>query len=304
MHHSHIAHRAQQPLLSTHSKSKFMDDELYSKNLARRFKTYSSDMKDVWESYCFIGKYMEAIHPLIKDDVLPPFAVVPLASEDDKEQATDKKNTFGYIDHIIKKVNPSRSLITAVALTEDFLQDMVKNVYTAYPENLSGGDSKDAPERVEKVVDVILRSDDKDEIINKLIEEKVRGIFYGNPVDFFLKDKKLKLKFGTLFKDNHSKNIEIYSEIVARRNIYAHNGGRVDRKYAKESGASNVKLGNKIKIIDDYLKESIQILRGLSSVAAFTVCKRIFSSPPPGGRLFHVYRDFDKRFSDNARKSA
>ena len=167
-----------------------MDKELYSKNLSIRFKTYSSDMKDVWESYVFINKYMSAIHPLIKKDILPPFSVVPLASKNRKERVINKSRTFGYKDHILKKVNPVRSLISSVSLTEDFLQDMVKIVYTAYPEKLSGGDARDSPERVEKVINVILQSQNKEEIIDRLIEEKVRGIFYGNPVNFFLKDKK------------------------------------------------------------------------------------------------------------------
>lgn len=281
-----------------------MDSELYAKNLARRFKTYSSDMKDVWESYIFINKYMQAIHPLVKDDTLPVFSVVPLASDGNKECATDKKNTFGYIDHIIKKVNPERSLITAVSLTEDFLQDMVKTVYKAYPEKISGGESKDAPERVDKLIDVILKSEDRDEIIDKLIEEKVRGIFYGNPVDFFMKDKKLKLNLGTIFKDQFSLSIEQYSEIIARRNIYAHNGGRADRKYIKESHTDNIKLGNKVKITDEYLKESILTLRGLASIAAYTVSQKVFSSPPPRGRLQHVCNDYKARYSDNARATA
>lgn len=281
-----------------------MDSELYAKNLARRFKTYSSDMKDVWESYIFINKYMQEIHPLIKNDTLPVFSVVPLASEDGKECAIDKNNTFGYIDHIVKKVNPERSLITAVSLTEDFLQDMVKTVYKAYPEKLSGGEEKDAPERVEKVIDVILKSDDKGEIVDKLIEEKVRGIFYGNPVDFFIKDKKLKLNFGTTFKDYFSISIGRYSEIVARRNIYAHNGGRADRKYIKEAGAGDIKLGHKVKITDEYLKSSILTLRGLASVAAYLVSQKIFSSPPPGGRLLHIYNDYKSKFSDAAQTSA
>lgn len=281
-----------------------MDSELYSKNISRRFKTYSSDMKDVWESYNFINKYLSHIHSLVKDDTIPPFSVVPLASTDGVENRLDKNKTFGYIDHILKKVNPERSLITAVALTEDFLQDLVKTVYTAYPEKLSGGESKDSPERVDKVIDVILKSEDKGEILERLIEEKVRGIFYGNPVDFFLKDKKLKLQFGSLFKDNHTRNIEIYSEIIARRNIHAHNGGRVDRKYLRETGDNSVSIGNKIKITEEYLQESIQILRGLAAVAAYSVSERVFSAPPPRGRLFHVYRDFEKRFSDTARNSA
>ncbi len=278
-----------------------MDKQLYAKNLSVRFKAYSSDMKDVWESYIFINKYMNEIHPLIKDDTLPPFSVIPLSAIDEKEIKISKKNTYGYIHHIVEKVKPERSLITAVALTEDFLQDMVKIVYKAFPDKISGAD-KDTPDRVEKVTELILQSTDKDEIIDRLIEEKVRGIFYGNPVDFFMKDKKLKLGFGTLFKDNHSANINIYSEIIARRNIYTHNGGRVDRKYLQESNANNIKLGNKLKITEEYLKESIFILRGLASVSAFMVNRRIFQSAPTEGRLHHVYTLFDKYYSDNGRK--
>lgn len=266
-----------------------LESEHYAKNISRRFKTYSSDMKDVWESFEFVNRYLGAIHPLVKGGSLPTFSFRSLHA--DSTTSVDKNRTLGYIDHVVRKVNPERSLITSVALTEDFLQDLVRTVYRAFPERIAGGNSPDAPERIEKVVAVILDSENRDEILERLGDEKVRSAFYGNPVDFFRKDK-MKLEFGATFRDDYADSLEAYAEIIARRNIYAHNGGRVDRKYQKETGNQAVKLGNKLPISDVYLRESIMLLRGVSSVAAYVACDRIFNSTPKGGRLLAVYKAF------------
>lgn len=103
-------------------------------------------------------------------------------------------------------------------------------------------------------------------MISKIAEEKIRGIFYGKPTDFFTKDKArigIDKNINTYFKSA----IEHYQEILARRNAFTHNGGKVDRKYLREVKSSTFKIGDRPRVDKTYLKQSIQVLHGLSSVA-------------------------------------
>jgi len=276
-----------------------MEKELYGKNISRRFKGYAKEVKDVWESYLFIENYMRSLHPLVKSKAVPSFSLQSL-NEARGEVEYNQSRTLGFIDHVVLKVNPERSLITAVALTEKFLQDLAKTVYVAYPEKLADQNgSEDSPARLDKVINVILKSDDRDEIIDRLAEEKIRSLFYGNPADFFIRSSRYKLDFGRVFESKYSDCISTYREIIARRNIYAHNGGRIDRKYLRELGNPSLKLDSKLKISREYLRESILVLRGLSAVAARTVCARSFGLQNPRGRVSHVSRQFERDFSDS-----
>lgn len=136
-------------------------------------------------------------------------------------------------------------------------------------------------DRDKKLINIIIDSDDRQEIISRIIEERVRSLFYGNPVDFFEKDK-AKLGFGTYFKDNYKDLLKEYTEITARRNIIVHNSGRVDRKYLREVKSTSYKIGNKIIIEKEYLKRALCILEGLAAAATSEVIKKIYKDTPQG----------------------
>jgi hypothetical protein len=117
-----------------------------------------------------------------------------------------------------------------------------------------------------KLVNLILDSSDKEEIISRIIEEKVRGIFYGNPVDFFIKPK-TKLRFDKYFETKCQLQLAQYTEITARRNVIAHNSGRVDRKYLREVASTQLKLNQAVPLSSAYLKDSIGLLLCLAARA-------------------------------------
>ena len=54
-------------------------------------------------------------------------------------------------------------------------------------------------------------------MIDAIIEEKVRSIFYGNPVEIFTKDK-CKLEIGDIFVREYPDSMVYYAEITGRRN--------------------------------------------------------------------------------------
>lgn len=128
-----------------------------------------------------------------------------------------------------------------VLLVEDYIFDLISGVYLDYPKKLLSEENNENDvgnkSGYQKLVKLILDSRDHAEVIDKLVKEKIREIFYGNPVDVFLKDK-AKLEFGSYFKDNHNAEIVKFKMIVAIRNLIAHNNGRVDRKFIREADSA------------------------------------------------------------------
>ncbi|CAG9238667.1 hypothetical protein BGLA2_860019 [Burkholderia gladioli] len=183
------------------------------------------------------------------------------------------------------------------------MSDLISSVYLDYPKKLlsdQGGDNdSETKASYQKLIRLILDGKDKEDIIDRLVEEKVRGIFYGNPVDVFLKDK-AKMEFGTFFKDLYSSEVEIFKKIIAARNLIAHNNGRIDRKYQREADPAAV-LGRVLVIDRDLLKNSIYILSLLAAHAIRLVIEKVYKEKP-GGNLARALAQFDKH--TNAKSSA
>lgn len=110
-------------------------------------------------------------------------------------------------------------------------------------------------------------------MLEKVIEERVRGIFYGAPSEFFLKDK-AKLKFGDHFSTNCAEAVNKFVELCARRNVLIHNDGRVDRKYLREAPGSKFKLRETVSVHEPYLRGALLTLRGLCATTGVLVCER------------------------------
>lgn len=117
-----------------------------------------------------------------------------------------------------------------------------------------------------KLINLIVDCVDKQEIIERIVEEKVRSILYGNPVDFFIKPK-TKLRFQKYFETKCQSQLAQYAEITARRNVIAHNNGRVDRKYLREVPHTTLTLNQAVSLNEAYLSESISLLLCLAARA-------------------------------------
>jgi hypothetical protein len=250
--------------------------------IALRFNAYNKEMIDIWESFNLVQFYMDEIHASLKAGNVTPFQFEVLGSEARKTLSTP--NLYGAITHLTRKANPRRTLIDAVATSENFLGDLTYVVYMDFPGKLiskQNKQDKESEERQENLLGLIVGSVDREEMIEKLVEEKIRGIFYGNPVAFFKNDK-ARLEFGNTFNEFYSDQLEAYAEISARRNLFAHNEGRVDRKYLREVKDPALGLGQRAPLDTVYLKHTINILRGLSAKAASLVLTNIYKKPVTG----------------------
>jgi hypothetical protein len=165
-----------------------------------------------------------------------------------------------------------------------FLQYLVIRVLRDHPGRLLAGSQLESGARESKLLEIIVSSDDKWEMLDKIIEERVRTVFYGAPTDFFLKDK-AKLGFGDHFSQHLANAIETFAEVTARRNVLIHNDGRIDRKYLREIPGTPMVLGQQVTVDEPYLKAALVTLRGLCAHAGVLVCERVYNNVVPAGRM-------------------
>lgn len=246
------------------------------KKISIRFKHYIQEANTVWEAFSVIGFYSKELHNQVKLDKISLPTHQSLTYKKTKSVTISKERIYGTFAHISSLQNPRNSLIAALHAFEVYVSDLVALVYLDFPQKALGGGS-DKNEIPEKISTIILDSQDKKEIIERIVEEKIRNLFYGNLSDLFLKDR-AKLELGNLFKDDNAVLIDKFVEISARRNIYVHNGGKVDRKYIRETKITTHKVGSVIKIDSNYLKDAINIMSQIAKLLTCEVLKNIYNT--------------------------
>lgn len=245
--------------------------------LYARFKAFDKEFRDIWESYCLVEMLAQEGHRLLKEGKISPLSMNTLFGG---TKRLPTKDTFGAIDRLRKKSEPRSILLEVVAHFEDYLGWLTETVLKDDPSLLKTDNPTSEREEM-KFINLILDSADKSEIIDRIVEEKVRGIFYGSPVDFFIKSKS-KLRFNKYFETKCISELEQYAEVTARRNIISHNSGKIDRKYLREVTNPKFKLGQTVPITSTYLLDSIQLLHSLASKATELVLVRHYNVVPRG----------------------
>lgn len=257
--------------------------------LATRFKQFHKEMRDIWESYQLVTLYMPTLHNLVRDGKVAPLHYLPLHSA--KEKSYSRDSTLGAISHLTRKANPRRCLVDAVGAFENYIVDLVEYVYRDHPAKLLSGQGSGTPEQDLRVLQVVVGSATRDEILSKLAEERIRSVFYGKPTEVFTKDR-AKLEFGNYFSSNFSEELGRFNELTGRRNLLVHRGGRVDRKYLRENPGSEFSLGQSVSLSPEYLRDSIVLLDGLAAAATTKVFEAIYHDQPRRGGVLADCLDY------------
>lgn len=245
------------------------------------------EINTVWESFEVINFYSMTIHSLIKQNEIPLPTINNLTIDSSQEKRTiSKDRIYGTLSHIKDKKNPRTALIEATLIFEAYISDVILMVYLDYPRRALAADA--ANENQTKLTEIILSSDSKEEIIDRLLEEKIRGIFYGSVADIFQKDRaKVELK-DTFKNEKGRKLIDEMLEILARRNIYIHNAGKVDRKYLRET-KKDVQLGTVLSISENYIKNAINVFSEIATMFTVAILKNIYKIEPKSNALQKTY---------------
>jgi hypothetical protein len=242
--------------------------------ILRHFDEYRRLIKNTWEEYLLLNFSLTRLKEIHKKKSISTDFKRELLLENARLDYKDK-DIHLFIKSIIDHKLGFKTLIEAVSLTENYLQILTALVYRDFPLRLTNS-NPDSPQSELKLTNLIITSASRDDIIEALIEEKIRGIFYGKPTDFFEKDK-AKIGLNDFIKINYPKSIIQYGEITARRNLVVHNSGKVDSKYLREVAGTSYTKGQKIQIDKPYIKNSIIILRGISAVTTQLVLQNIYN---------------------------
>lgn len=255
-----------------------MDTLTSIKMLHSMFMLYRGDMKNIWEEYTFLSVSIKNIEK-------EGYKLKSLVANDVSDKTV--KDAGGMQTRFLSGGNTRNHYIDAICVFENYINRIVTKVYHDYPFKMQGI-GMDA----QKLFSLVLKKESKEDILDSIIEEKVRSIFYGNPVDIFEKDK-CKLELGTIFKDKYADAMKYYTEIVGRRNVLIHNSGIVDNKFLKENPNFEQKKGHKIIISEDYLRGSISLLIGIAAILTQCVIENIYSGNVQG-KLGSAVASFDR----------
>ncbi len=245
-----------------------MEEKLKSiKNIHTMFQVFRGDMANIWKEYYYLMYILRQTRP-------KEFHFLELHSNTSK--LMNKSRVSGLKARLLNGANSRTHFIETICRFEDYINSLASIVFHDYPYKTSGS-KMDA----QKLYDLIIKSPDKETIIDHIIEEKIRSIFYGNPVEIFTGDK-CKFELGNLFKDKYKDAIPIFSEIIGRRNLIVHNSGRVDKKYLRENPSSLLKENQKIIVSEDYLRGTIGLLIGISAITTKTVIGNVYRGEVQG----------------------
>jgi hypothetical protein len=261
--------------------------------LGKRWRNLRGSLLDNWEIVNFLLFYLDELKPLIRNKGVKRFSLLDIDNKAGKYYKGYKPDTLiGVISRIESKTLFKTILIDQVAQTEDFLQDLVYVVYKDYPERLASIQSENSEDakKYQKLLLLIMKCADREEIIERIIEEKIRGIFYGKPMDFFVLDK-AKIGFGDFFKNNFQKSLAKYGEVISRRNIYAHNNGHVDSKYLSEVQNSIFKLDEKALLDLKYITDTTRLCVGISTLSLKLVIENIYKGNLTGHNPHKIILD-------------
>ena len=247
-------------------------------NIVTKFKQFEAKMKDNLQEYVMLNKAMRGYN--LED--------IPYPSIYSGELIYSKAAFYsGKKSHFIDFKNTKLHFIEAITMFESYINYLAEINFNNFPRKLG-----ESPLDSSKLMNLIYEYDRSEDIIEKIIEEKVRSIFYGNPKNIFLKDP-CKLELKNYFNDNYREEITYFSNIIARRNAIIHNNSRVDTKFLKECKNSNYNINEKIIISEEYLLATSSLLVGLAGEVTSLYLENVYKFSP---RKTSILYDSTKKF--------
>ena len=224
------------------------NNEYVSHNIARKFIEFDKQIRNIWYEYIYLEEVISNT---------PPINIPKRKITGTTRGTLDSKRTGTLKVNFLCTKNSQSHFIDAIIQFEQFIYYLSEQNFTVFPKKLGT-----EPLSGQKLTKLIYDKNSIVEILESIIEEKNRKIFYGNPVDIFLKDP-CKFGYKKYFEDNYLQIIKYFKQIIATRNIIIHNNSRVDSKYLKETKSTTYKNKEIVIISSEFLRESILILNGL-----------------------------------------
>jgi len=179
--------------------------------------------------------------------------------KDKYAQRTDEELRNIYDKFLSRELYES-FFVTLISKFEDFLESCLLIILEEHPDRISLNSegvetSKNVP------LEDILKSENKEEIIKKIIGGKLATLFYAKPeqyMKYFINVTRFKIPKET---------IENFIERKATRDIIIHNRSIINNTYLEKAGGKSRGNINKKVIFDkNYFDISIILLRGISGI--------------------------------------
>lgn len=156
----------------------------------------------------------------------------------------------------------ANSIVSAVSISEKYIESVLKKILIKFPQKLTTTISKTGTKESDSKtipLSLVTRANSLEDIYNELINEKIHQLMYAKPkeyFDYFEKISSIKIQ----------KNIsETFFEIKATRDLIIHNNSYVNDLYIEksESKCRTKNLKQKIPLNKDYFIESIGMMKKL-----------------------------------------
>lgn len=178
---------------------------------------------------------------------------VPIVSGEIIKVARRKSKIISLLNEAICCDLYSQSLITSVAITEDYLSKSLFTILIWYPQKLSnitiGEDRK-----IE--LSLVINSKSIEELLQKVIFNNINSVFYASPRKYFEKIENilsiiLPLKIKSQFSENK-----------ATRDLLLHNSGIINSMYLAKSGnLARGTEGETIPLNSNYFDNSLRCMK-------------------------------------------
>jgi len=242
-------------------------------------KNYRHRISQMWENYCLVSHYAVALHQPVKTGQIAVPTLPDIFGRG--EQTLTISRVLSSLGSLTQRHHGYVTFVYVVSAFEQCIADTVSCVYLRQPQLMDVvNPNQDTSTQDLKLLKIVVNATTWAEIIDQVAEERVRSIFYGNPMDVFLKDK-CRMSLGSWFTDNCSDEMTVLREIIARRNVVVHNDGRVDRKYLRETKASTA-IETKLDVDFDYMRTVFQIVIQVAGCFSALVLRNLFKQKLKG----------------------
>lgn len=190
---------------------------------------------------------------------------IPVVSGDRIVIPKRKTKILQLLDHAIEHDLYKQSLISAIAVTEDYLAQILTIIFKWFPHKLKISVSGiQAEKKVD--LDAILEAQDLDALLLRIIEKQLVSIFYESPARYFEYLERV-LSFELQEETKGS-----FAETKATRDILVHNMGVANEVYLRKARAkARASQGKPIPLDSQYFSESIRCMKSLT-VDVFSKC--------------------------------
>lgn len=140
-------------------------------------------------------------------------------------------------------------IISSVAITENYLTEMLRLVLRAFPDKLKGQDRK-------VDLDLVLDSADIHNLYSTIIERQIHSVLFLGP------EKYLQYIEHTLSIQIPKSSKEQYAEVKATRDLLVHNDGVINATYVEKAGKlARGKVGDTIAVDEMYFDLAISTMK-------------------------------------------